>query len=54
MICMELWRIKDIQVTKWFCFCSAELEKIIEGKNNELANKTEELKERSAQPQRRE
>lgn len=39
---------------KLFCFCSAELQKLIDEKNNELAKKTEELKARSVQPQRRE
>ena len=35
-------------------FHFAELQKIIDAKTNELAKKTEELKARSAQPQRRE
>ena len=37
-----------------FVFFSAELQKIIDEKNNELTKKTEELKARSTQPQRRE
>lgn len=37
-----------------FVFIFAELEKIIEMKNNELASKTEELKGRSSQAEQRE
>lgn len=38
----------------YFLFCSVELQKFIEEKSNELAKKTEELKARSPQAQRRE